>query len=729
MRIMKKIFALLTLVALALTSCSETPEPEPQPVMKPIVALDKQSISVKAEGGNYSVGYTIENAKEGVELSVVNDAEWIVDITVEANNIAFVVEPNESAEAREAKLSVEYPEADTRTISVNQAAKSEEPEPTLATIELEVSNIEWNNANITVKPSADIEYVLGVMDAELFAQKYAENSEAIIADRIAEWESTAKMYEDMGYDDPWQYYMQLEQREGEDTYNVKDSDIANLSWGSDYVVYCFGIDDEGNATSTVATAEFSTVAPVVSENDITISIDAMTKSSVEFTITTTTDDPYYVTLETTDVLAPYADKSDEELIRYLLPQYNNQIEQRTFTGTKTITNSDLGKSVNGFKSYKVVVWGFENGPTTKVFYSEEFKPTDPVIDLSVSITIDKLSHDKVQYSVVPNSYSVTYFHSLFSAEEVGNDGGKALAESLIAEEKFYQRLSSGPVQNEVAVEPEKQYYVVAFGYDGNTSTMTSEVFLSDVITTPATPEAKPAIDAEVTNLAWNGADIYITPNGDFKYYYECRTRAKFEERYGSVDGIYDRVVADWQSESTSSGYDLSTVMSWYTYEGYGVADIGALRWSTEYVFFVFGVNADGTLATDVVVKEFTTLTPQQSSNEFTITINSMTRSSVNFTVTPTTNDQYYVTVEKVGTLAGYGPDQDKSYDDLIDYLLPEYENQLTPRLFTGENTISNTDLSKTVNGFSDYQIVVWGFDNGPTTTVFMSEPFRPADPE
>ena len=728
---MKKIFALLTIVALALTSCDKNPEPEPQPEATPIVALDKQSISVKAEGGNYSVGYTIENAIEGVELNIVNDAEWIVDITVEPNVIAFVVEPNESPEAREAELSVEYPQTEPRTITINQAAKSEEPEPqpTLATIELEVSNIEWNNADIAVTPSEDIEYVLGVMGAELFAEKYAENSEAIIADRIAEWESTAKMYEDMGYDDPWQYYMQLEQREGERTYNIKDSDIANLSWGSDYVAYCFGIDDEGNVTSSLATAEFATVAPVASENDITISIDAMTKSSVEFTVTTTTNDPYYVTLETTDVLAPYADKSDEELIRYLLPQYNNQIEQRTFTGTKTITNSDLGKSVNGFKSYKVVVWGFENGPTTKVFYSEEFKPTDPVIDLSVNITIDELSHDKVTYSVVPNSYSVTYFHSLFTAEEVGTDGGKALAESLIAEEKFYQRLSSGPVQNEVVVEPEKQYYVVVFGYDGNTSTMTSEVFLSDIITTPAVPGVKPTIEVEVTNLAWNGADIYITPNGDFMYYYECRTRAKFEERYGSVDGIYDRVVASWQSEGSSYGEDWLTVMGWYTNDGYRVADIGALRWSTEYVFFVFGVNADGSLATDVVVKEFTTLTPQQSSNEFTITINSMTRSSVNFTVTPTTNDQYYVTVEKVGTLSGYGPGEDKSYDDLIDNLLPEYETQLTPRLFTGEQTISNSDLSKTVNGFSEYQIVVWGFDNGPTTTVFMSEPFRPADPE
>ena len=147
-------------------------------------------------------------------------------------------------------------------------------------------------------------------------------------------------------------------------------------------------------------------------------------------------------------------------------------------------------------------------------------------------------------------------------------------------------------------------------------------------------------------------------------------------------------------------------MSWYTTDGYRVADIGSLRWSTDYVFFVFGVNADGSLATDVVVREFTTITPQQSSNEFTITINSMTRDSVNFTVTPTTNDQYYVTVEKVGTLAGYGPGEQKSYDDLIDYLLPDYENQLTPRLFTGENTISNSDLSKTVNGFSDYQEIV-----------------------
>jgi hypothetical protein len=141
------------------------------------------------------------------------------------------------------------------------------------------------------------------------------------------------------------------------------------------------------------------------------------------------------------------------------------------------------------------------------------------------------------------------------------------------------------------------------------------------------------------------------------------------------------------------------------------------------------VDAEGNLATEVIIKEFTTLTPAQSSNEFTITINSFTKSSVNFTVTPTNNDQYYVTVEKAGTVSGYGPDQDKSYDDLIDYLLPEYENQLTQRLFSGEQTINNSDLGKSVNGFSDFVIVVWGFNNGPTTTVFMSEAFRPADPE
>ena len=664
-------------------------------------------------------------------MVVTEDVAWISDVAAAEGVISFVVATNETEESREATLMVEYTGAEGRTIAVAQAAKSAAPTPELATITLEVENITWNNAEVVVTPSADVEYILGVMTKEAFAP-YAENNEAIVEACVGEWEATAKMYQDMGYDDPWQYYMMNEQRSGEECYDLKWDDICMVEWDTDYVVYCFGMDDEGVQTTAVAVAEFRTEGPEASDNTFTITIDAMTKSSVEFTIEPTTDEPYYVTIETVDLLAGYgpdADKSYDDLVRYLTPDYENQIEQRLFTGKQTLLNSDINKSVNGFKTYKILVWGFENGPTTDIFMSEEFKPADPVVDFEPSITVDEYNHRKIVYSVVPNSMSMTYYSSVHTADEVGEDGGATLAEVMVNIEGFNSMLTSGIIQKEYEVEAESDYYVVAFGYDANTGVMTSEVFLSELITTPAVPGETPELDVEVTNLAWNGADIYVKPNNDFRYFYDCRTKAKFEERYGSTDNFYNKVYSSWESEAGDYGYDVATVMGWYTNEGSGVADIGQLRWSTDYVFAAFGVDDEGNLITDVVVREFTTLTPQQSSNEFTITINSMTKSSVEFTVTPTNNDQYYVTVEKVGTVSNYGPDQSKSYDDLIAYLLPESENQLNPRLFTGEQTIANSDLGKSVNGFSDYVVIVWGFNNGPTTTVFMSEAFRPADPE
>lgn len=723
---MKKYIALALVSLLAFVGCKKGNDPEPQPVDKaPVVTLDKQSVEATAEGGEFTVNYTIENAKEGVDLTVANDAEWITDVTAAEGVISFTVAANEAEEAREATLAVEYTGAEARAIAVRQAAKDA---PAMATIALEVENIIWNNADLKVTPSEDIEYVLGVMTKEKYASY--ENDEAIVAARVAEWESTAKMYQDMGYTDPWQYYLQLEQRSGENTYNIKDRAIAHLFWDTEYVAYVFGMDDEGVQTSYVAVKEFRTPAPEASENTFTITIDAMTRSSVEFTIEPTNDDPYYVTIESVDVLAPYGpdqEKSYDDLIKYFLPEYDFLIQQRVFAGKQTLTNEDFGKTINSFKTYKVIVWGFENGPTTDVYMSEAFKPADPVVDFEATISVDKCTHELVKYTVTPNSNNATYYHALYPAAEIGEDGGQALAEALIAEEDFAQKLVSYIAEAEVVVEPESDYYVLVFGYDANNEVMTSEVLLSELIHTAAVPSNKPTIDVEVTNLAWNGADIYITPRGDFKYYYECWKKSDVESRLKGRT-FYDYCKDMWTADGKAyGGYDWLTAMGWYVSEGYGVADVGNLMWNTDYVFTIIGLNAAGEQVTDTIIVEFTTLAPTPSNNEFTVTINAMSASSVEFTVTPTTNDQYYVTVEKVATLSPYGPDKDKSYDDLIDYLLPDYENQLNQRLFRGEQRITNTDLGKSVSSFYEYQIVIWGFDNGPTTEIFLSEPFKPAN--
>lgn len=722
---MKKLFTLLALCGFVFAACEPEPAPTPEPEVKdPVLNVTQTTIDFEAEGGEGVINYTLENAVEGTAVEAICAAEWVTDIAV-AETITFTVIENDG-EARETAIEVTYGELQ-KSVAIKQAAAEQDkpaPVPESATIELKVENIEWNNADIVVKPSADVEYVLGIMTKAKFNEKYKDGAATLVDDMVKSWQSTAEMYQDMGYDEPWQYYMQNEQRSGEETYNLKSDEIYNATWDSEYVAYCFGMNDSGEQTASVATAEFRTVAPEASANTFTITLGQTTKTSVEFTVEPTNDDPYYVTVEATNVLDAYSD--DTELIRAILPEYDLQIENRTFTGKQTLTNADLGINLNSMKSYKVVVWGFENGPTTAVYKSEVFQPSepeDPVVEpFSVSVSTSEVAHEFVTYSVVPNVNNVTYYHNLFTAEAIGTDGGAALAVSLVAEEKFVQKLVAGNIETTVNVAPETEYRVMVFGYDVDKGEISSEIFLSDAITTPAIPVEKPMLGVEVTNIAWNGADIYLTPSDSFMYYYAVFTKEKCDEKYPDRADFIESTINMWKKEAYDYGYKWTEWMSYYTTKGSGIADIGLLRWSTDYVFLAFGIAADGTVLTDVCVAEFRTATPVASDNNFTISINSSTQSSVEFTVTAANNDPYYVTIERTNVLASYNED---TYDDLIYYLMPEYENQISKHVFTGTKTITNTDIGSAVSSFYEYKIVVWGFEDGPTTTVYMSEAFKP----
>ena len=721
---MKKLFLILTLFGFVFAACEPEPAPTPEPEVKdPVLTVTQTTIDFEAEGGEGVINYTLENGVEGTSVEATCTADWVTNLNV-GETITFTVAKNEG-EARETAIKVTYGKLE-KSVAIKQAAAENEkpdPVPESATISLKVENIEWNNADIVVTPSSDVEYVLGIMTKAKFDEKYKDGTATLVDDMVKSWQSTAEMYQDMGYDEPWQYYMQNEQRSGEQTYNLKRDEIYNATWDSEYVAYCFGISDEGVQTASVATAEFRTVAPEASANTFTITLGQTTKTSVEFTVEPTNDDPYYVTVEATNVLDAYSD--DTELIRAILPEYDLQIENRTFVGKQTLTNADLGINLNSMKSYKVVVWGFENGPTTAVYKSDAFQPEEPVVEpFSVSISTSEVTHEFVTYSVVPSANSYTYYHGLYTAEEIGADGGAALALSLVTEDKFEQKLVAGNIETTVNVAPETEYRIMVFCYDVDKGEISSDIILSDAITTPAVPVEKPTLGIEVTNIVWNGADIYLTPSESFMYYYAVFTKEKCDEKYPNRADFIQSTINMWKKEAYDYGYEWTEWMSYYTTKGSGIADIGSLRWSTDYVFLAFGIAADGTVLTDICEAEFRTATPVASNNSFTISIDSTTQSSVEFTVTAANNDPYYVTVEKTNVLASY---DEEAYDDLIYYLMPEYENQISKRVFSGTQTITNTNLGCTVSGFYEYKVVVWGFKDGPTTTIYMSEAFKPGN--
>ena len=489
-----------------------------------------------------------------------------------------------------------------------------EPE---SAFEITVSEPTWCNATVDVKADPEIKYIAGGFTKAEWEEKYAADpATSLLEKHKATWERMGDRY-----GETWQQQIQYYAKSGDLT-AANATDIigyARLAWGTEYVIYLFGIDETtGELTTEVQSAEFSTLAPTPSSNTFAVVINSTTKSSVDFTITPSNDDPYYVTIEKKSTIEGW-----DNVIASTIPDNDTMLEQRTFTGTQTLTQDDLGKTVNGFGEYQVIVYGFENGPTTEVTLSEAFKPG-----------------------------------------------------------------------------------------------------------TTHQPEPETAFAVTVSDATWCDATVDVKLNKETKYIMGGFTKADWDATYAADPNttVFAKEKAKWERMGDMYGETWLQQIPYYTKSGEMTGNATAiigysrLAWDTEYVIYLFGVDeSTGEMTTDVEYTTFKTAAPEASSNTFAITIDGMTRSSVEFTVTPTTDDPYYVTIEKKSTVDGW--------DDVIANTLPESDAMLEQRTFTGTQTLTQDDLGRTVSGFYEYYIVVYGFENGPTTEVTLSEAFKPADPE
>ena len=233
---------------------------------------------------------------------------------------------------------------------------------------------------MSVTPTdANTTYVMGGMTKEVYAE-YAENPASIFEKDKAAWEKSAEWYDGS----TWVDIMKNEMVSGAQELDATDVYGAErLAWGTDYVLYFYGVNEEGTMTTAVQVVEFTTLSPVASDTTFEITIDAMTRSSVNFTVTpSSADTQYYVTIQQNGVVEKYnAEDGYAGLASELIMAVGDAVlESRLFTGTQSLKHSDVGASVNGFKNYYIVVFGFENGVTTPVYVSEKFKPADPVVE-------------------------------------------------------------------------------------------------------------------------------------------------------------------------------------------------------------------------------------------------------------------------------------------------------------------------------------------------------------
>lgn len=208
----------------------------------------------------------------------------------------------------------------------------------------------------------------------------------------------------------------------------------------------------------------------------------------------------------------------------------------------------------------------------------------------------------------------------------------------------------------------------------------------------------------VTDITTNSATVSVTPSdATVTYYFDLIEKSVFD-KYGDASVLLEEVIADLQGYE-SYGYSLTDFLSQgadsYTYEG-----DTALDPSTEYCVYVAGVDADGTITTDVTTETFTTEAIVPSDNTFTVT-----ETNGHIEITPTNDDPY---VWSVFTTESLG---DLSDEELIDGVLYTLGEDLPYYITTGAYAVDMTNLEEGVS----YTVLVFGYDGGATTGLTKYE--------
>ena len=141
--------------------------------------------------------------------------------------------------------------------------------------------------------------------------------------------------------------------------------ISMLDWDCGYVFYAYGLTPELEKTSKIFSEVVHTAAPVPSDMTFEVEfIDISKPNDVTFKVIPSKDnETYFVTAQKQSFVDAYVNQNlEQEMIRKL---YYANDPRNYHVGVE----EEISLYIGGLNTdYCVIIFGFENGPTTPVFY-------------------------------------------------------------------------------------------------------------------------------------------------------------------------------------------------------------------------------------------------------------------------------------------------------------------------------------------------------------------------
>lgn len=486
-------FLLMTLVATTIAvGCTESQTDEKKNT-ELSVTLEKNTLEIDGNGGVYSIGYTIENGINGIDIVAEADVEWISNIKTAESRLYFTCEKNFTSNEREATLAVRYPNYSTQIIRITQMSSD------ALTFEMEVCDIKTTSCSTKLYPSnKQTPYIVYMAEVDYLISAGVDDENSLFEDDYSYFTSLAEEYGASNL------------KEFMKTYEIYYTGDSYIGWTSmipdrEYVIYAYAIEFNEDGTD-YALASAVTYEKVVLpthiftdiEFDVTITVDGP-KATYEFE-PVNWDGKYFIDIyaEGEYMYRPEGTTPDDDYCKQVANNWISLIQMYMQSGYSAETLLELmclqgpdsySEILEADTNYCMVFYGIElvDGlpqVTTKPYFAhfrtEEVKASDLTIDISVENCYVRVADICIAPSNDMEQYVATFITTNSIPAEVTTN------EDIINWLLGFNLSSNtyrGTIETTlVSLEPDTEYTALAFGYYGGV--VTTDLFRYDFKTEP-----------------------------------------------------------------------------------------------------------------------------------------------------------------------------------------------------------------------------------------------------
>lgn len=399
----------------------------------------------------------------------------------------------------------------------------------------------------------------------------------------------------------------------------EDEVYNNLKSETEYVVYAYSMDKDGESGATVSKTTFMTDKDAQNPSESMLKVEIKSTGMCEVSAVITPENQelmYYPDIIDENTYNEYGGNKDA-IRQYFVETLENTAEHYGLTIEEVVQELWIcGKTEKKFTHlnpesnyycYAVVLES--NGNVLDLAYEKAVTTERIMTDLELVYEVSNITSISFEVKIKPSDQEHKYFFEVWPKNQFDRYSSDEEVMQVVLDKYgkdidqiLYQGEIEGPVNN---LPSNSDYVLIGFGYNGSYCT---ELFKQEVSTMERLGPEDFKANLEVSEITDLDATIRIEPNDPTIFYQFHYMKKEFADKYSSIEEAvqadFDSFVALWKEQYPQLSEE-NIIIQLGVY-GNRTSQTGILDPSTDYIFWAAAFDNTGTLLSEASTVEFTT---------------------------------------------------------------------------------------------------------------------------